>query len=415
MAQSSKWKQPLHQLRRQAAKSWLRLNPKVKIIGVTGSYGKTNTTRAIAQVLSQKAPALQTDLNLDTIYNLPITLLKLRPLHRFLVLEYGVDHQREMDFHLSLVKPEIGVVTGINPTHSEPELLGSLAGVVKEKGKLLESLPPSGVALLNWDDAQVRKMAVKTKAKVVKYGFSPAAEIRAEQVKVNFSGTSFVLNFAGKKQKLRTGLIGKHFLHTCLVAVAIGRREGLSWAQIKKGLASLKPLSGRLSLEKGPRGTMLLNDSLRANPASTLAGLQTLAALPCPAKGGGRKIAVLGEMGELGIMAESEHQRIGEKLAGFKLDYLVSIGPLQKLTAEAAAKAGMNRNQVFWTKDVVEASQVLKKILKKGDLWYLKGSLLRHLERIPLLLKGKKVACQVVSCHQYHQCPECHYLQSRAA
>ena len=131
------WKQPFHQARRVLAKTWLKFFPNLTIIGVTGSYGKTNTTRAIAQVLAEKYQTLQTDLNLDTVYNLPITLLHLRPGHQKLVLEYGVDHQNEMEQHLSLVKPSIAVVTGINPTHSEPELLGSVSGIIREKSKLL--------------------------------------------------------------------------------------------------------------------------------------------------------------------------------------------------------------------------------------------------------------------------------------
>lgn len=424
MAKAASWKQSLHQVRRLLAKIWLHLNPQVTIIGITGSYGKTNTTRAIAQVLSEKYEdstsqsgeksrcnkTLQTDLNLDTIYNLPITILKLRPWHRFLVLEYGVDHVREMDFHLGLVKPKIGVLTGITPVHSDPELLGSLEGVIKEKGKLLEALPKKGLAILNGDDKHVWGMAKKTQAKVFWYGTDRSqSDWWAEKIKVDFSGTSFWLG-QGQKRKVRvkTGLVGQHFVHACLAAAIIGQQAGLTWKQIQKGLARLKPLRGRLSIEEGPKGSILLNDALRANPASTVVGLQTLADLPTK----GKRIAVLGEMGELGTSAKKSHQEIGQKAAELKIDRLVSVGPLQKLTAKEAIKSGMKKENVFWVQNVHQAAEVLKKILKKGDLVYLKGSLLRHLERVILLLKGGKVGCQVVSCEVYNQCLDCKYLKT---
>jgi len=414
MAQTSWWKRPFHLLRRKAARFWLKFFPNLTIVGVTGSYGKTNTTRAITQVLSEKFPTLQTDLNLDTVYNLPITILKLRPKHRALVLEYGVDHKNEMDFHLSLVKPQIGVITGINPTHSDPELLGSLEGIIEEKSKLLKALPPQpeGWAILNWDDKKVKKMEEATKAKIIRYGITPECDYWAKDIKVDFSGTSFTLYSQKEEIKIKTGLVGRHFVLNCLAAAAVGRIKGLSWEEIKRGLGKLKPLTGRLSVEKGPRGSILLDDHLRANPASTLAGLQALVDLPTK----GRRIAVLGEMGELGSSAKKEHQRVGRELAKLKkIDYLISVGPLQKLTAQAAIKEGMKKEQVFWVKDVSEAAEVLKKILQVGDLIYLKGSLLRHTERILLILKGKKVGCKLTLCHYYWQCQNCPYLHSGPA
>lgn len=406
MAQTAAWKQLFHNFRRSIAKLWLKLFPKITIVGITGSHGKTNTTRAINQVLSEKYKTLQTNLNLDTIYNLPITILKLRPWHKFLVLEYGVDHKGEMDLHLELAKPSIAVVTGINPTHSDPELLGSLENVIKEKSKLLEALPPDGLAILNWDDKRVREMAKKTKAQVIWYGTTPKCDFWAKDIKVDFSGTRFTLRCKDKKISLKTGLIGRHFVHECLAAAAVGRRLGLTWGEIKKGLALLKPLKGRVSIEKGPKGSILINDALRANPASTIAGLKVLVDLPTR----GRRIAVLGEMGELGTLAESGHHQIGREVGKLKVDYLIVVGPLTRFIAEEAEKKGMEKDRIFWVKDVHQAAKVLEKILKKGDLFYLKGSLLRHMERVLLLLQGKRMGCKVTSCHFYHQCPVCSNL-----
>ncbi len=410
------FKKIYHQLHRWLAKLWLSFCPQITIIGITGSYSKTNTAKAITQVLSTKYQTLQTDLNLDTNFNLPITLLKIRPNHQKLILEYGVDHKGEMTSHLALVKPQIAVLTGINPTHSEPELLGSLAGIMAEKSKLIESLAAKDKAFLNWDDEYVRQMAKKTKAKIIKYGLGlkdkNEYDFYAENIQVSFSGTKFTLvhkNYSGiEKIDIETGLIGRHFIQSCLVAAAISLNEGLSWTEIKKGLAGLKPLSGRLSIEKGPLGSILLNDSLRANPASTLAGLQTLVDLPNKK----RRIAVLGEMGELGQSTTEEHRKIGQKVAELKIDYLIGIGPLQKITTEQALKSGLKKSQVFWVADIVGAAQILKDLLKKDDLFYLKGSRLRHMERILMILNGEIVGCKVNSCHFYYHCQSCPYLLS---
>jgi len=412
MAKQTKWKQPLHQAQRILARYWLKLYPQLIIIGITGSYGKTNTTRAITQVLAEKYRVCQTDLNLDTIYNLPITILKLRPYHRVLVLEMGVDQQGEMNFHLNLVKPQIGILTGITPVHSDREHLGSLKNLIKEKGKLLQTLPKNGWAILNWDDLEVRKMAKLTEARVVWYGRDQKkCDWWVKKAKVDFSGTEFEIHTTKTthqrqgKMKVKVGLIGLHFAHPVLAAAAIGDRLGLSWSQIKRGLARLEPLKGRMSLEKGPKGIVFLNDSLRANPASTLAGLETLSELPAK-----RKIAILGEMGELGRFAKKGHQQVGEKAASLKINYLVGVGPLHRYSVKAAQKGGMKKSQLFWVANVQEATKTLKALVQPGDLLYLKGSLLRHMERVILLLRGKKVTCQQVSCDHYQQCPVCSNL-----
>lgn len=226
-----------HQTRRKIAKNWLKLNPQVTIIGITGSYGKTNTARAIFQVLSEKYRTLQTDLNLDTNYNLPITLLKIRPWHQKVVLEYGVDHKGEMDWHLSLVRPQVAVLTGINPTHSDEEHLGSLQNIIKEKKKLLLALPKNGLSVLNWEDEFVRQMTQGIKVKILFYGLDKKhCDFWAEKIKVDFNGTSFILGYEEKKIPMRTGLIGRHFVQSCLAAAAVGLNQGLTIGQIKKGL-----------------------------------------------------------------------------------------------------------------------------------------------------------------------------------
>ncbi|PIS15189.1 hypothetical protein COT63_01360 [Candidatus Shapirobacteria bacterium CG09_land_8_20_14_0_10_38_17] len=400
-------KKIFHIFRRQLAKFWLKFFPKLIIIGITGSYGKTNTVQAIEAVLKTKFQTLTTDINLDTIYNLPLTLLKIRPKTKVLILEYGVDHKGEMDKHLALVKPQIGVITGITPVHSEKNLLGSLEGIIKEKSKLIEKLTQKGWAILNFDNQYVRKMAQKTVASIISYGNKPQFNYWASDIKVNLKGTSFLLHYneVGKKQikAIKTKLIGKHFVHEIMTALAVGKILGVDINHGAQGINNLKPLSGRMSIEEGPLETILLNDSLRANPESTIAGLETLAAI----KHSSKKIAVLGEMGELGNYCQKEHYRVGTVFAKLNIDFLITIGSDTKWIIKGAKDRRFPKKEIFYAENVREAALFLKETLKPNNLWYLKGSRLKHLERILLILEGKRVDCQLTSCHNYWSCQNC--------
>ncbi len=388
-------KKIFHSSRRLFAKIWLMAHPNADVIGVTGSYGKTNAATAIASVLSQKYKVLQTDLNLDTRLNIPITVAKLGS-HEKLVLEYGIDKPEEMDYHLFSAKPRVAVITGISPVHADSEHLGSIENIIKEKGKLAAAVPKNGFVLINWDDQGARKIADSASSQVLFYGKNRHyCQFWASHIKTDFKGTSFRFHFHGQTHEVKVLLIGKHHVYTCLAAIAVGLLSDMKWREILKGLAQLTPLQGRGNIEAGPKDTIILNDSRRSNPASACAGLQVLADLSAK-----RKIAVIGEMGELGDYEEEGHRNVGRKAAETKPDYLVCVGPLTKFVAEEATK-GMKKAQVIWVKDVFEAAGVLSGILQKGDLWYLKGSLLKHMERIPLILEGKEVDADETASHRY--------------
>lgn len=401
MLEMNKYKDFLHFLRRRLAKIWLEINLQLTVVGVTGSYGKTTAVYAIAQVLSSKYSVNRTDLNLDTVYNLPITILKTKIWNEILVLEYGVDRQGEMDRHLSLVKPSIAVLTGITPVHSDKEHLGSLENIIREKRKLIEAIPKDGLAIFNYDDEIVRKIGQEFLGQKIFYGTKKEADIWADNIKIALSGTEFNLHDGNEEIKIKTGLIGYPAVYACLVAWIVGKELKIDQVVILTSLKRVKPLPGRLSVEPGPLGTILINDARRANPASTIAGLRTLSEFP------GRKVAVLGEMGELGKLGEKMHREVGSQAAKLKIDLLVGVGPLTKFIIEEAAKNRKESDELFWTKNVFEAEEILRKILRQGDLLYLKASLLRHLERIILLLEGKKVKCKKTVCHHYQPCANC--------
>lgn len=390
-----------HQLKRKSAIRKISQYPDLTIIGITGSFGKTSTATAVAKILSEKFKTLQTDTNLDTIYNIPQTVLRLNG-HEKLVLELGVDHKDEMWRHLEIAKPTVAVITGIAPVHADTEHLGSLEGIVEEKGHLLEVLGTKGWAIMNWDDPNVRNMVNKTRARVIRYGLNKAhCNLYAEDIKVSFEGTEFKIKNQGldltdeKEITIKTSLIGRQQAYTILAAAAVALTQGLTFSEIARGVAKLEPLEGRLSIEKGPLGMILINDARRANVASTLAGLQVLADLP-----GKRKVAILGQMAEMGQYEELGHRQVGAKLAEVKPDLTVCVGPATKYIQAEALKT-LKEDQVTYCNDVFSAAEVLKPLIKEGDLVYLKGSLLKHLERIILLLEGKKVEPDSAASHRY--------------
>ncbi len=395
-------KKYFHLIQRKLAKIWLEINLQLTVVGVTGSYGKTGAVRAIAEVLAAKYSVNKTDIDLDTIYNLPLTILRTKIWNDFLVLEYGVDHIGEMDQHLTLVKPKIAVLTGITPVHTESELLGSLSGVISEKLKLINSLPQDGLAIFNYDDEEVRKAGLNCKRRKVFYGLDKKADVWADNISLSLQKTQFELNNGEEAILIKTKLLGYPAVYACLVAYIIGKEQGIKKEKIVQKLSEIKPLEGRFSVCPGPLGTILINDAKRANPASTIAGLRSLSLFP------GRKIAVLGEMGELGDSSVLMHQKVGRETADYQIDLLVGVGPLAKYIVEEAKSNGLKES--YFAKDINMAAEILRKNLKSGDLLYLKASLLKHLERIILILQNHPVKCEKTSCHNYSSCDTCKAL-----
>lgn len=405
---TSNFKKRYHLFLRFIAKYWLKLNRQVKVIAIVGSYGKTTTSQAIYSLLSKKAPTLTTDINLDTIYNIPLTMLKLRKKHRYLILEVGVDHKNEMDFHLELFKPHIVVFTGITPVHSDSNLLGSIEGIIKEKSKIIKALDKNGWLIANGNDKNVIQVA-KTywQNKTLLYSSeNKNADIYAKNINLSLSGTEFNLKTKSGSVQLKGSFVGKQFVEAISAAAGVAIIENIQIENLQKVAKFTKPLKGRMSIEKGPNNSILINDSLRANPVSTKAGLETLSAIK-----GKRKIAILGEMGELGKYKKIEHKKIGQLVGNLSIDHFIGVGPMMKI----AANQVKNKKVITYpAKDVFKAAEILKTKVKitKNDLVYLKGSLLKHMERVLIIAEGEKIGCQVISCPFYNPCTECKYIKS---
>ncbi|HEX8938979.1 MAG TPA: UDP-N-acetylmuramoyl-tripeptide--D-alanyl-D-alanine ligase [Candidatus Limnocylindrales bacterium] len=321
------------------------------VAGVTGSVGKTTTKEAVAAVLGRRLVTLRTEGNQNNEIGLPLTLLRLGREHQAAVLEMGMYVGGEIADLARLGRPRIGVVTAVREVHLSR--IGSLDAIERAKGELVEALPADGVAVLNADDARVRRMAARTAARSVTYGFADDADVRAEAiVPLGAAGMAFRLVAAGGVLDVRTPVLGRHGVHNGLAAAAVGLAAGLDLAAIAEGLAAGWTAPHRSQLVRAG-GLTVLDDCYNASPSSVLAALELLASLP------GRHVAVLGEMLELGEAAERGHREVGEAAAGL-VDALVVIGSGAAGIADGALAAGLAADRIVRVADPAEALAALR-------------------------------------------------------
>lgn len=344
----------------------------IPVIAVTGSVGKTSTRDMIATVLSQKYQVLQTEKNFNNEIGLPKTLLQLTKQHQACVVEMGMRGLGQIAELAAIAEPTIGVVTNVGKSHIE--LLGSQENIAKAKGELVEALTKDGLAVLNGDDPFVRKMTALCKGKSLYYGTAADCQVRADDIVCDARGVHFTANLSGQSFAAMLPVIGRHNVYNGLAAAAVGQACGLTVQEIKQGLASYHGMPMRQELlQLGPY--TFINDTYNANPASMAEALKTLVLLTK-----GRKIAVLGGMGELGDWAKREHEAIGRQAAELGIDILITMGDLAADIAAAAKEAGMQA--VYTTQDHAEAAKTLQGLLQDGDTVLLKGSRSFAMEKI---------------------------------
>jgi len=381
------WKKPIHASRTTLAKNYLKLLPNIEIIGVTGSVGKTLTQNAISAVLSQKFKVVAADENLDPTFRIPKTILSAKPWHQKMILEYGVEHPRDMDHYLNLVKPKIAVVTLVAPTHTK--YFKTEEGVYQEKAKLVQALGKNDLAILNADDPYVVKMASQTQAKVWWYGKKAKNGIKISHFSQNLKGSQFRLHFQGQKATVRWKVIGKHQLTSAYAAATVGIICGLTLKQIAKGLSSVKPPKHRLNLIV-TKNIKIIDDTYNASPKAAIESVNTLLDL------GKRKqkIAVLGEMKDLGKFSQEAHELLGVKMAKSKIHFLITIGKIASIIAKSTRKNGFG-GKIINLQTTREAIEKIRKIKTANSLILIKGSRHAHLERIVygLLHKSTQINC----------------------
>jgi UDP-N-acetylmuramoyl-tripeptide--D-alanyl-D-alanine ligase len=333
----------------------------------------------IASVLETRFRLIKTTGNLNNEIGLPLTLLKIGKDTEVAVVEMAMRGSGEIDSLCRIARPDGAVITNINETHLE--LLGDVSSIAAAKGEILEHIPPEGFALLNSESPYIRREAGRCRGRVIYFGSDQAADIRAENIRTDGGSSTFNVVAGSERYPCVIPVPGRHNVLNALAAVGVGREMGLADEEITRGLAAIVLTGMRLeTINCG--GLKIINDTYNASPASTRAALQTLADLA----GERRKIAVLGNMLELGPRALEGHKEIGETAAGLNLAGLVTVGDLAAAIYDGAIGAGFPAEKAYQCPDNNEAAGVLKKLLQAGDVVLVKGSRGMKMEQIVVQL-----------------------------
>ncbi len=358
----------------QVAAFWRRRH-EPRVVGITGSVGKTTTKELTAAVLARRYVTLKSEASYNNEIGLPLTLMHLTDEHERVVLEMGMYDVGEISDLARIAQPHIGVVTIIGPVHLERAK--TFERIVQAKTELVEALPPApdGVAILNYDDTRVRGMAQATKARVFYYGLSPKADLWADQIEgLGLEGIRFQLHHGDETLYVKIPLLGRHSVHTALRAAAVGLVEHLTWQEIIEGLRG-PSAQLRLVAVPGPKGSIILDDTYNSSPASTLAALNLLNELD------GRKIAVLGDMLELGDYERGGHEKVALRALEVA-DILITLGQRGRIIGETALRWGMPAGRVHILEENAAAVALLEQTVTSDDVILVKGSRAMQMEEI---------------------------------
>jgi UDP-N-acetylmuramoyl-tripeptide--D-alanyl-D-alanine ligase len=376
---------PLAALQRLAA-WWRDRLDHLLVVGITGSVGKTSTKEVVASVLARAMPTYRSPGNLNSEIGLPLSLLEVTPEHGAAVLEMGGAYAfGEITLLCEIARPRIGVVTNIHPVHLER--MGTIEAIAETKAELVDAVPEDGWAVLNGDDPRARAMATRCRGRVLFYGLGPDNDVRGSDVESQgLDGTAFWLHMNGEANRVKVPLIGGHAVQLALAGIAVGRAAGMDVAEILLGLAE-PGVQVRLLIGPGPNGSQLIDDTYNASTPSMMSALGLLEAINPP-----RAIAVLGDMRELGELAEHEHITVGRR-AGEVADLVVTFGELARIIAREAATtdgrfdAGPPRVTSFGLEQREELIDYLRRELREGDVVLLKGSRGLEMETIVAALR----------------------------
>src|SRR5262245_48162123 len=339
------------------------------IIGVTGSAGKTTTKEMIAAVLGKKFTVLRSVGNLNNEFGLPLCLLRVERYQNIGVLEMGMSAKGEIRKLASIAEPNEGVITNVNPVHLE--FFKSVDEIAEAKAELIQGLHDPKVAYLNNDDIRVRAMAHGFSGKTVTYGVKSAATFRIQQIRdMGLDGTAFTVRHAGKDTEFVLPLLGQHNVANALAAVAVGASHELSWEQMREAIGEMKPEKMRGEVIKFREGFVVIDDSYNSNPRALSEMIRFMGKL----QGFERKILVAGEMLELGHEGPELHRGCGREAARAGLTLVLAVQGQAKEVLEGALEAGMNRAQLKFARDAVQAGELLARTVRKGDVVLIKGS-----------------------------------------
>ena len=351
-------------------------------IVIGGSNGKTTTKELVTSVLRERLRVLSSEASFNNDLGVPLTLLNLRALHQLAVLEVGTNHPGELAPLVAMIQPRYGVLTNIGREHLE--FFGDMNGVAQEEGWLAELLPAEGTLFVDGDGANMPKAIARTRANVVRIGFEPTNNWRVRDLKVGDGGATFQVEapdseFTGDYE---VRLVGRHQVRNALLAIAVGSEFGLSRSEIQRGLLRCVPPKMRLQLWR-INGLHILDDTYNANADSMRAALQALRDFPCQ----GRRVAVLGDMAELGRHSSDAHAEVGRLAAELGVGQLFAVGSMAPVMGRAAREAGLAMVREFSA--VEAATEALQAFVKAGDVVLLKASRSSRLERISEALRAR--------------------------
>lgn len=370
------------------------------IIAVTGSVGKSSTKEAISSVVKTKFSARRSQLSYNNEIGVPLTvigelsggrnllawlwiflkafflILFPFPYPKVLILEMGADRPGDIGYLTSFVKPDITVVTSVGPSHLE--YFGRIEKTAQEKAKLVSALTPRGTAVLNYDEPFVRRMAEKHRGQTIFYGLDRQAQVYATDFLFNREGQSFKVHYLGNVVPVHLAeVLGKPAIYAALAAMAVGQVLDINLVEASRALEPFQGLPGRLRLLPGIKQTLILDDSYNAAPASAFAALEVLALLP-----GKRKIAVLGDMTELGAATEDGHRTVGAAVVDRGINFLVTVGARAKFISDQATHMGYPKDRLAGFDTAAEAGKFVQDLVKPGDVILVKGSRVMAMEKI---------------------------------
>lgn len=334
----------------------------IPVIAVTGSVGKTSTKDIIASVVSQKYKTLKTQANLNNHIGMPLTILSLKD-HEALVVEMGMNHFGELSYLTNIAKPTIAVITNVGTAHIGN--LGSRENILKAKLEILEGLPKDGVVIINNDNDLLHKWQLENKKyNVITYGINNNSKYVAKEIKYTTTGSEYQLN---GKESIKVAVGGEAFVYNSLAAISVGELLNIPIEKIQVGIKNFELTKMRLDVQKSSKGYTIINDCYNANYDSMKSAIEYL-----NSSKGNRKIAVLGDMLELGEFSQELHKKVGEEVAKNKIDILITVGKEANNIAETAKKNGINTTYMFENNQ--KAITKLKEILEPKDVVLVKAS-----------------------------------------
>jgi UDP-N-acetylmuramoyl-tripeptide--D-alanyl-D-alanine ligase len=353
---------------------WIRHRQAVKVIGITGSTGKTTTKEMTAAVMEEAMPTLKSRGNLNNTFGLPLCLLEMEPAHQAAVLEMGMSYPGELKLLASIADPDVGVLTNVYPVHLEH--FPSLAAIADAKGELFRGMREDATAVYNADDAEATRVALLFPGRKIGFGFTERAEVRAAELRHETPGsTRFRLIGAGADLDVEIAFPGRHHVANSLAAAAAAHAAGAGPEAIRRGLARTRPLPMRGALLRLRGPVQILDETYNSNPRAMERALETLAAMPAS-----RKIVAAGDMLELGPSEAEAHRALGENVAQSGAALFVAVGPLSRLAAESARAAGVPEVRHFH--DSAAAAAWTAGAVRPGDLILVKGSRGIAMERV---------------------------------